>query len=93
VRKFRQGALSSLASRMAAAWRREGNPNPLDMAVKITPAVLAGIGVSEAAQQAGVPRRYLWNICTMYESDECAVALTALREMFGSAEWKDTEGR
>jgi glycosyltransferase involved in cell wall biosynthesis len=91
VRKFRKGALSSLAAHTAAKFRREGNLDPLDNGVEITPEVLAGIGVSEAMQQVSVARRYWWGIRTMYESGEYAAALTFLRDLFESSEWKGAE--
>jgi glycosyltransferase involved in cell wall biosynthesis len=91
VRNFRQGALSVVAAQTAATLRRDGKPDPFDAVVEITPAVLVGMGVSEATQQIKVARRYVWSISAMYETGEYAVALSILRDMFGSSDWKHAE--
>jgi len=93
VRKFRQTALSTLAARAAAASRRDGGADPLESIAEITPAVLAGLGVSEAAQGAAVAGRYLWSIRTMCDTREYAAALNLLNELVRSCEWKHANNR
>lgn len=93
VRRFRQLALSALAAQAAATFRRQGKPDPLDAAVEITPAVLTGVGVSQAAQEAAVARRYLWAVRVLYESGQYADALSIVEDMFGSSGWRQVERR
>jgi hypothetical protein len=93
VGKVRQMAFSTLAAQAAAALRKKGLPDPLSSVEEITPAVLAGLGVSEAAQQAALARRYLWSIGTLYDNGEYARAFDMLTEMSKHCDWKQAEKR
>lgn len=93
VSKIRQTAFSTLAARAAAAFRRDGIPDPLNSVVEITPEVLVGLGVSETMQQATLAQRYLWSIGTLYNNGEYSVAFNVLTEMLQSCDWKQAEKR
>jgi hypothetical protein len=93
VSKVKQLAFSTLAARAAAAFRREGIPDPLDSVVEITSTVLCGLGVSEPMQQATLAQRYLWSIHTLYNNGEYSVAFNVLTEMLQSCDWKQAEKR
>jgi hypothetical protein len=84
LQKRRQQTLCKLAAQASALSRKSGNPDPLNTVVEITPAVLAGLGVTYARQQREVASdRYQWirNVCTVGEH---SVALDAALEMLGS---------
>jgi hypothetical protein len=49
VRRMQQQTLSALAAQASAAARRKGLPDPMNAVNEITPAVVAGLGVPEAA--------------------------------------------
>jgi len=91
VSRFRQLAFSTLAAQAAAAFRRSGSPDPLDLIEEITPAVLVGLGLSETTQQAALALRCLWSIRALYNNGEYSVAAKVLNEMLQSCDWKQAE--
>ncbi|HTR22500.1 MAG TPA: glycosyltransferase [Terriglobales bacterium] len=88
VRKSKQHALSALAAQAAARVRRNGSPDPLDSMKEITPTVLAGLGVSEAALHSTLATRFLRSIRTMCDSSQYSAALEVLHEMWRTHEWR-----
>ena len=68
VRKRRDQVLCSLAARAAASQRREGKDDPLDSANQVTPALLAAMGVTEAAQMREFVADYRGYIRNMFDS-------------------------
>jgi len=79
IQKFKQQALSVLAARTAAATRRRGLPDPLGDLTEITASTLAGLGVSEAAQQSALCRAYVTCLRSMYLAGEYVAALNTAR--------------
>jgi hypothetical protein len=65
VRKCRQQALSTLAARIAADFRRSGRPDPLHSVSEITPELLSALGATTTAQDSALAERYLWSIRNM----------------------------
>lgn len=78
VANCRKQALGAAAAKAAATARRSGKPDPLQFSGEITPAVLAGLGVSEAVQHTTLARGYLSSIRNMCGAGEFVPAL----EMF-----------
>jgi len=93
VRKCRQQALSIVAARAAALSKRNGSPDPLNSVGDITPAVLAGLGVSKATQQATLARGYLRWIRNMSNAGEYSAALDMVIEVLRFSDWKHAENR
>jgi hypothetical protein len=91
VQKCRQQALSGLAARASALARRSGKADELDSAREITPALLARLGVSDAAQQAAVTREYLRSIRNMYEAGEYSIARRTLVEALHTVDFQCAE--
>jgi hypothetical protein len=58
----------------------------MDSVQEITPAVLAGMGVSEATQQTNAASEYLFWLRTMYAAGYYTVALKAVVEVLESAD-------
>jgi cellulose synthase/poly-beta-1,6-N-acetylglucosamine synthase-like glycosyltransferase len=87
VRRYRQQALSSLAARAAALSRRNGKPDPLDSVGEITPALLTGLGVSEATQQSTLGRSYVTCLRSMCDAGEYPEALTVI-DTLRRSDWK-----
>ena len=84
LQKGRQQTLCKLAAQASASLRRDGKPDPLNSVAEITPAVVAGLGVSDARQQREIAwDRRLWiqRICM---AGEYTVALEAALELLGS---------
>jgi hypothetical protein len=90
VMRCRKQALATLAARNAAILRRSGNPDPLDSIREITPALLAGMGISEVDLQTAMARGYLASIRNMCRSGEYSLALNML-EILHSAEYEQSE--
>jgi cellulose synthase/poly-beta-1,6-N-acetylglucosamine synthase-like glycosyltransferase len=90
-RKRTQQVLCILAAQAAASSRRDGRLDPLTSVQEITPAVLAGLGVSEAMQQTTIASEYLRWIRIMYAGGEYSSALNAAVEMLQSSDWKYAE--
>jgi hypothetical protein len=80
VRKCKQQALSGLAAQVAFLARKRGEPDPLDQVQEITPALLVGLGVSEAQQDTAFARKYLWRAQRYSRDDHKANALEVLKE-------------
>jgi hypothetical protein len=93
VRKRKQQTLCILAAQASAASRRNGQPDPLDSVEAVTPAVLVGLGVSEAQQQPALATEYRGWIQTMCAAGEWSAALNAAIEMLRSSDWKYVERR
>ncbi len=93
VRKCKQSAMSGLAAKAAAVLRRNGNPDPLDSVTEITPALLAGLGVSEAAMNDALAKHYLRAIQILCDNGDYPAASEALEDMSQSCKWKESEGR
>jgi len=92
-RKLRQQTLSVLAARAAASSRRNGNPDPLNSVSEITPAVLAGLGVTEAALQRALAYAYMHWIRHSTLTSQHSEALDLALEMLGSSDWKYADRR
>ena len=91
MRKRTQQTLCVLAAQVSASSRRKGITDPLCSVEEITPAVLAGMGVSEVAQQTAAASEYLFWIRTMYAAGEYSVALKAALEVLQSPDWEHME--
>jgi glycosyltransferase involved in cell wall biosynthesis len=91
VRKCRQQTLSFLAAKAAAVARREGKPDPLDWAGKVTPAMLVKLGVSEAEQEKILAEDHLQWIRLMHKTGEHASGLAVASEMMGYSKWQYAE--
>jgi hypothetical protein len=71
-----------LATQVSATARREGKADPLDGVTKITPTVLASLGIGENEQRNSVATdRYNW-IAAMIRAGEYANALSAARQIW-----------
>lgn len=84
LQKGRQQTLCKLAAQASALSRKEGNSDPFNTAVEITPALLDRLGVTYATQQREVALdRYQWirNMCTV---GKYSSALDATIEMLQS---------
>jgi hypothetical protein len=92
-RKLTQQALCALAARASAESRRSKNLDPLNSVREITPAVLTGMGVSEAALQQAQAAGYLFWIRNMSRTGEYSAALGLANEMLGSSRWEHAERR
>ena len=90
VSRCRQQALSWLAARTAAVARRNGNGDPLDSFKEITPAVLAGLGVSEAMQQTALASAYVTCLRSMSNAGEFSAALKVI-DILQSSGWEHAE--
>lgn len=91
--KCRQQALSTLAAHVAADFRRNGKPDPLDSVLEITPDVLVALGVSEQTQEAAVAGRYVWNIRSMCDSGQYLHAVELFTAMSRVCAWKHAKRR
>lgn len=83
TRGHREQTLCKLAAQASAAARRKGMADPLDGIAGITPAVLAGAGVSQMALNSDVISSVRWWISVLCDAREydaaIAVALQTLR--------------
>ena len=93
VRKRKEQTLYNLAARAAAASRKNGNPDPLNLVEEVTPELLTGLGVSEAAQQYALATEYQGWIHSMSNAGDCSGALVAAIEMLRSSDWKFVDRR
>jgi len=93
VRKRTQQSLCWLAARASAACRKTGQPDPLGSTEEITPAVLVGLGVSDAAQQEALYYAYRGQLRCMCALGEWSGALNLAIEMLRSCDWKYVERR
>jgi glycosyltransferase involved in cell wall biosynthesis len=81
MRQRKEQTLSILAAQLSARERLKGNPDPLNTCIEITPAVLAGLGVSEAEQERKIVTGYRHWIRRMALAGEHAVALEVANEV------------
>jgi hypothetical protein len=81
VRKRKDQVFCTLAARAAASLRRECKVDPLDSAKEITPALLASMGVSEAAQKKEFVDDFRGYIRLMFESGGYEAVPNAVAEM------------
>jgi len=89
VRKRTEQTLCYLAARASAAGRKAGQPDPLDSAKEITPAVLVALGVSCAEQQTALLYSYCAQVHCMRALGEWSAALSLAVEMLrSSTDWK-----
>ena len=93
IRKRKQQILCVLAAQASASLRAAGSPDPLNSIKQITPAVLVGMGVSEATQTHKLAEGYFSMINQMYEAGERAAVLEAAAEMFQLCEGESAERR
>jgi Glycosyl transferase family 2 len=92
-RRRKQQTLSVLAAQVSSASRKSGNPDPLNGVEEITPALLTGLGVSEARQQTALAsdsRDWIRNMCL---AGEYLVALNAAVEILQSSDVEFAERR
>lgn len=82
--KQRQQTLCKLAAQASLVSRRSGAPDPLDAVQEITPALLANLGVSEAAQQNALVSDCRNWIRSMSAAREYSVVLSAALETLNS---------
>ena len=92
-RKVKEQALSTLAARASARSRRDGMPDLLNAVEKITPAVLADLGVSEADQQNALVKQYLRWIGNMSMLGEHSAAFEQWSLMIRFCRWEYVERR
>jgi hypothetical protein len=90
VARCRKQALGAAAAKAAAIARRDGNLDPLQSTGEITPAALAGLGISEAIQHTTLARGYLSSIRNMCDAGEFVPALEMF-ETVRSSELKHAE--
>jgi len=78
--KQQMQTLCKLATRVSAAARRNGRPDPLDTTREITPSTLTALGVGELAQRSALvlDARY-WTLNMMDVGEYCAAAAVAQR--------------
>jgi hypothetical protein len=82
--KRRQQTLALLAARASASARRTQSTDPLNSVHEITPAVLLGMGVTHARQQAEIFLEYRNWVRNLFVAGEYSVALKAAMEVLGS---------
>jgi glycosyltransferase involved in cell wall biosynthesis len=92
VRKCRQQALSNLAARIAASYRRKGQADPFDSGIDISATTLARFGVSESKQQTTVVRGSLSSIRSMCEAGEYAAANAEINEVLRTSDLRLIDG-
>ncbi len=79
-----QQTLCKLAAQFSATCRKENLPDPLNGVDGITPALLASLGVSEAAQKNALAADCRNRIRTMFTAGEYSVALEAATNLLNS---------
>ena len=84
--------LSMVAARSSAAFRKNGRPDPLDLANAITPELLTRLGVSQAELQASLFSSCRDWITNMFAANEYSVALRLAAEVLQS-DWEYVERR
>jgi hypothetical protein len=88
VRRRAQQTLCFLAVMTSAAYRRNGQPDPLDSVKEITPAALSGMGVSYETQQNALFHNYQRQIHCMCALGEWPSAMNLAIEMLRSSDGK-----
>jgi cellulose synthase/poly-beta-1,6-N-acetylglucosamine synthase-like glycosyltransferase len=91
LRKRRQQVMGCLAAQACARARRNGGFDPLNGVKEITPALLAGLGVTKAEQQVALAREYLNWTRVICETREYSGALDALNEILQPSEHEYAE--
>jgi hypothetical protein len=89
--KRKRQTFCKLAAQASASSRRIGNPDPLNAVEEITPAVLAGLGVTEANQQASLLAGYESWIINLSVAGEYSDALKAVEEALQQSDWEFIE--
>ena len=79
--KLRQQTLSALAARAFASLRRDGSPEPVIPVERITPEVLARLGVTQATQQRALVSGYAYWIGLMSRASQGDVVLRLFEEL------------
>jgi hypothetical protein len=79
--KLRQQTLSALAARAFASLRRDGSPEPVIPVERITPEVLARLGVTQAAQQRALVSGYAFWIGLMSRACQGDAVLRLFEEL------------
>ncbi len=92
-RKVRGQTMSFLAAHALASLCGKGGQDPLDSVREITPAVLTGLGVSEATVQRALAANYRNAVESMCRVGQEQAALRLLREMLCSSRWEHIEKR
>jgi hypothetical protein len=93
LRKRKDQILCALAAQASAFLRAAGKPDTMDSVGQITPAVLVGMGVSEATQKNALAEGYCYWIKQTYAAGEHAAVLEAAAEMFQLCEGGCVEPR
>ena len=93
LRNRKQQTLSVLAAQVSASLRRNGEPDVLDTVGEITPELLAGLGVPEAAQQTALASDYRDWARNMRIAGEYQVALKTVMEVLHSSDLEYAEER
>lgn len=84
LQKQRQQTLCKLAARVSATSRKCDNPDPIDAASEITPALLQGMGVNSATQENALASDcWIW-VRNMKEAHEYTTALSSAHLMLNS---------
>jgi hypothetical protein len=81
IQKCKQQALSALAARTAALYRRNGLDDPLEGIPKMTPSTLARLGVSEGLQRSVVCRAYATCLRSLCDAGEYSAAFKAIQDL------------
>jgi hypothetical protein len=92
-RKLRQQTLGILGAQVSSASRKSGKPDPLNGVEEITPALVAGLGVSEATQQTALASHCRDWVRNMRIAGEYSVALKAAVDILKSSDVEHAEGR
>jgi hypothetical protein len=90
--KRKRQSVCKLAAQASASARKAGHPDPLDGVREITPALLTGLGVTEAAQQADLFLGYQSWIINLSAAGEYSDGLRAAEEALQS-DWEFVERR
>jgi glycosyltransferase involved in cell wall biosynthesis len=93
VRNRKEQILCMLAAQASASLRAAGKLDPLDSVKQLTPAVLVGMGVSEARQKASLGEGYFYWIKQIYAAGEYAVVIEGAGEMLQVCEGEGVEPR
>jgi len=79
--KLRQSALYALAARALASLRRDGRPEPVISDERITPELLARLGVDQATQQRALAEDYAYVIGLMSRASQDDAVLRLSEEL------------
>jgi len=92
LRKRSYQSICGLAARASASLRRDGGSDPLNSVTEITPAVLAGLGISDAEQETALASDSGWWIRSVFAAGEDELALRSAIEML-RYDWQYTHRR